>query len=310
MMLIDTYAAMRRNGKNRQVVLRYALLADPATGRLDNLVWGIDKDGDGKYAGVFGDIEWLPKNKISDAKLYVDGNEFTVGIPSENAFAITEPPKGQKQIAIPEELKTAAGSPKQTADTAHELETKLRQLLEQAASKRREATVAALPFALLIFAAAADQSHDQANPLYHELRQAGVPIPGAAKMPLPPPTMPDGLDDKTQQDILKKLSSEDFTLEQFTENNVVGPHILRITEHPKSEARSVDVWFIAYGDLKKLGNKKFLDRVLSSNEKKGRGRDLTPAELAKRKIVIKPEDAKHESYGHTIFTFLDRVEIS
>lgn len=136
MMLIDTYAALRRNGKNRQVVLRYALLADPATGRLDNLVWGIDKDGEGRYAGAFGDIEWLPKNKISDAKLYVDGDEFTVGIPSENAFAIVEPPKGQKQIAIPEELKTIAGSPKLTADAAYQLEMKLRQALAQAAAAK------------------------------------------------------------------------------------------------------------------------------------------------------------------------------
>lgn len=167
-----------------------------------------------------------------------------------------------------------------------------------------------IPFALLLFAAAAGNGHDQANPLYRELRDAGVPIPGAGKMPLPAPTMPDALDDKAQQEVLKKLAGEDFSVEQLTEESIVAPQILRITEHPKSEARSVDVWFIAHGDLKKLGNKKFLERVMSSNEKKGRGRDLTPAELARHKIAIKPEDEKHESYGHTVFTFLDRVQIS
>jgi len=133
--LVDTYAAMRRNGKNRPVVLRYALLVDPHTGRLENLVWGIDKESDGSYSGVFGDIEWLPKSKVSDAKLYVDGNEFTLGVPSENAFAIVETPKGQKQIPMPAELKNLMGAPKLSAESAYQLEVKLRQLLQQAAAK-------------------------------------------------------------------------------------------------------------------------------------------------------------------------------
>jgi hypothetical protein len=174
--------------------------------------------------------------------------------------------------------------------------------------------MAAVPLVLLTLAVAAGPGHEQANPLYRELREAGVPVPGVPRSPLPPPTMPDGLNDEGQQGVLKKLAGEDFSLEELTRESVVAPHILRISItyplKPQCEARSVDVWFIAHGDLDKLAGRKFLERVMNSNQKEGRGRDLSPEELARHGVAIKPADEKYEGYGHVVFSFLDRVEIT
>jgi hypothetical protein len=134
--LVDTDAAMLRNGKHRPVILRYALLLDPATGRLDSLVWGIDCDSQGRYLGAFGPIEWLPPNKVQDVGLDVDRKEFTLGVPSELAFALTALPQGQKQIPLPEDLKSVAGQPRLTPASAQFLETKLRAAVQRASADR------------------------------------------------------------------------------------------------------------------------------------------------------------------------------
>jgi hypothetical protein len=132
--LVDTPAFMPRGRGHAPVILRYVFLVDADTGRLDTLVWRIDLDQRGWYQGVVGPIEWLPPNKQVDCVMQADLNEFTLGVPSERAFAILRIPDGQKQVAIPEALRTAAGAPRLTAETARALDAGLRQLLREAHS--------------------------------------------------------------------------------------------------------------------------------------------------------------------------------
>jgi hypothetical protein len=134
--LVDTDAAMIRYRQHRPVILRYALLLDPMTGRLDSLVWGIDRDSQGRYLGAFGPIEWLPPSKVQDVALDVDAREFTLGVPSELAFALTALPQGQKQIPLTDDWKAVAGQPRLTPALAQFLETKLREVARRAASTR------------------------------------------------------------------------------------------------------------------------------------------------------------------------------
>jgi hypothetical protein len=129
MAIVDTHAVMLRGTGHRPVILRYSLLLDAGTGKLETLVWMIDRDNQGKYTGVGGTIEWLPPNKVQDVILHVDGKEFTLGVPTENAFGISELPRGQKQLAMPDDLKPIAGQKRLGVEAARHLERRLREML-------------------------------------------------------------------------------------------------------------------------------------------------------------------------------------
>src|SRR5438067_1281251 len=123
---------------------------------------------------------------------------------------------------------------------------------------------------LLLLAAPGSQgSHEDRNPLYRELRDAGVAVGPKQKAVLPPPTMADGLDAARQKAVVREVAGEDVDVEELLRNSVVAPHVLRIRDvtpsDPKAPARGVDVWFVAYGDLRLVADKKFLDRVMRSS---------------------------------------------
>jgi hypothetical protein len=132
MALVDTPMVMLRGNRHRPIIIRYALLVDANTGRLETLAWLLDRDDRGGYQGPASPIEWLPPNKINDAVLRVDTNEITLGVPSDNAFALVRLPEGQKQIAFPEDVKGVAAEANPSAAWAGWLEGKLRELLQQA----------------------------------------------------------------------------------------------------------------------------------------------------------------------------------
>jgi hypothetical protein len=129
---MDTPAFMPRGRGHAAVVLRYVFLVDAMSGRLDTLVWRIDTDGRGGYDGTVGLIEWLPPNKLVDATLQVDLNEFRLGIPSEKAFAVTSIPGGQRQLSIPDGLRPLAGTARPTGAQAGQIERQLREMIRAA----------------------------------------------------------------------------------------------------------------------------------------------------------------------------------
>jgi hypothetical protein len=132
MALVDTPMVMLRGNRHRPIIIRYALLVDGNTGKLETLAWLLDRDDRGGYQGSSSSLEWLPPSKISDAVLRVDTNEITLGVPSDNAFALVRIPEGQKQIAFPEDLKAVAAEANPSGAWAGWLEGKLRELLQQA----------------------------------------------------------------------------------------------------------------------------------------------------------------------------------
>jgi hypothetical protein len=156
-------------------------------------------------------------------------------------------------------------------------------------------------------------SHDRANALYLELRQKGVSVGADTGAKLPSPIFPDGLSAKDQQTLLKKTLGDEFNYDEFTRNSPNAPLRLRIREitptGPRSLTRQIEIVFIAYGDLKRLGNKKFLDRVLEVNRKEGKATPLPTEALKKRGILIAPELTDREGYGHLNFNLIDKVQL-
>lgn len=135
LMIFDSPSLMLVEGKHKPVALRYAVLVEERTGRLNTLVWALGREEDGKYSGPLGAIQWLPPNLTGDCMLHVDGSEFSLGQPTEKAFAMTSPPRGQKEIKVGDDLRSLVNRPRFSSATAGELEGKLRQALQHAAAK-------------------------------------------------------------------------------------------------------------------------------------------------------------------------------
>ncbi len=162
---------------------------------------------------------------------------------------------------------------------------------------------------------AADK-HDEQNPLFKKLTETGLDVGGKEKTKFPAPTMADGLTGAQQTAVIKSVIGTDYSYDEFVRDSVVAPQILKIRDipggDPKAPARGVDVWFVVHGDFKRLEDDKFLDKLLSSSKGsgEGKGKALEAADLAKRKIVIKKEDVKRESYGTLEFDFLEKVRLN
>jgi hypothetical protein len=123
----DTPALMHRNGIHVDVVLRYAFLVDPTSGRLDSLVWLIDRHE--RPTEVIGPLEWLAPNLLEAPPLHIDGNEFLLGQPTARTFATERIPQGMRQLALADDIRRLAAQPRYAPDEARRLHHTLRQLL-------------------------------------------------------------------------------------------------------------------------------------------------------------------------------------
>lgn len=142
MAVIDTHAVMVRGQAHRPAIMRHVLLVDAPTGRLETLSFGIDLDERGQYVGVNSHMEWLAGNAVDDCQLYVDRREFTVGIPSDNAFAVKAPPKGRMTVQFTKSLADLAGQPTLNAESLQALEHGLRKALWSAATRKSSSGLA------------------------------------------------------------------------------------------------------------------------------------------------------------------------
>ncbi len=154
--------------------------------------------------------------------------------------------------------------------------------------------------------------HEKLNPVYQELRQNGVDVGAASKIPLPQPLFADGLSPKEQQALIRKLIAEDYDYATFIRNSPVAPEKLILREIPPAAPRSVtrrlQVIFVAYGELDVVADKKFLDRVLDLNRKEGKAGAVSTEQLAARGLKL--TDPEHEGYGHIDFNLLDKVQLN
>jgi hypothetical protein len=137
MALVDTRVVLNRKGEHRWCIYRHALLVDPRNGALATLVWPIDIDTSGRrYAGVAGPVQWLPPGKIEDTVLRVDTAEFTLGVPSKKAFAVSKVPAGERELAFPEGVEKLAAAQQMTPETAYATEMWLWEMVRRDLAER------------------------------------------------------------------------------------------------------------------------------------------------------------------------------
>jgi hypothetical protein len=132
LMVYDAPMIMLRDGRHAPVVLRYAFVLDPATGRLDWLQWFIDQDADGGYLTAQGPMELLAPGHQETRIVHIDASKFRFGFLTEQALALTKLYTGRKQLPFPEGFQELAGQKPFTPESAAVLDATLRRLIQEA----------------------------------------------------------------------------------------------------------------------------------------------------------------------------------
>ena len=170
-----------------------------------------------------------------------------------------------------------------------------------------------LPLVLSAVLAAPAQppTHEAANPIFRQLLDPGLLVGPDLRVKVTPPVMADGLTAAQQKAVIEKVIGNDYQYAEFTRKSVVAPQLVRIGDakpsDPAAPARTVDVYFVAYGDFAATDDEKFLDRLTRTSQGSGTGRGLTAPDLEKRKITV--ADPKREGFGLIEFDFLEKVRL-
>lgn len=89
--------------RHLDMLMRYAVLVDKQTGKLQTLLWLLSPTKTGNYRLASAAMRRVTPGVIEDCLLHVDTAEITAGVPSARAFAVFGAPPGQ-DTTIPESL--------------------------------------------------------------------------------------------------------------------------------------------------------------------------------------------------------------
>jgi hypothetical protein len=153
--------------------------------------------------------------------------------------------------------------------------------------------------------------------LLAELLHSGVRMESGAIMKLPPPTLADGLSAADQQKVLAQLADERHPIAALQRKSVVAPFVLKITDDPSvagqtSRACHIDLWFVAYADLARVSDEKFVrqqfeaETSADANSSGSQLIALSSADLTARHIT---PAADERIFAGTIDLF-DRVRLT
>jgi hypothetical protein len=126
MLIFDAKAVMRQQNEHVPMIVRHAVLVQPDTGRLSTLVWLLTRD----YRAAEPAVQLLPNGMREQRSLSVKRDEFTLGIPSREAFALRRIPQG-KPVAYDDRLRWAATQRTFTAQSVPDVATILAAAAEQ-----------------------------------------------------------------------------------------------------------------------------------------------------------------------------------
>lgn len=158
-----------------------------------------------------------------------------------------------------------------------------------------------------------ENHHETANPLFAKLREPGVAVTPERRLPLPPPTMPDGLDAPRQREIIEQLVKQDHAPEEFLRRSLVAPYLLKIREleriEPLGRIQAVDLWCIAYGSLDQFRRSKHPNLFFKSRSD-AKVHELTSEELAARSLESVTRDDFEELFSFATFDIFDKVQLS
>jgi hypothetical protein len=95
MLMFDAPGLLFRDGKHQERITRHLCWIDPVTGKAATLVWLLAKQADGTSQVVQAEpLRLVPTATVEDRGIHVDGSQFFLGIPNNQAFALEDLPPG------------------------------------------------------------------------------------------------------------------------------------------------------------------------------------------------------------------------
>ncbi len=119
--VIDAPAVMLHRDRHQKMVVRFFIWVSAKTGKVGTTAWLLERRGD-EFAFAHTTFEYLPPGLVDDRIMHVDGGQFTLGIPSRTAFAMTSIPKG-RSFPVTDRLREVGRSVDYDQRSFHELIT-------------------------------------------------------------------------------------------------------------------------------------------------------------------------------------------
>jgi len=94
LLMFDVPAIYDRSNKHRQVINRHLVWINQNDGRLSMATWLFDSDKGLDTSWTTDPLRIVSENTREDRTIHVDGDEFFLGMPNENAFALQSLPPG------------------------------------------------------------------------------------------------------------------------------------------------------------------------------------------------------------------------
>ena len=183
----------------------------------------------------------------------------------------------------------------------------------------RRLTMSACALAVLLTTAFSvhAQSVSTGNPLLDELVNNGVEAPNKQKVLLPAPTLTDGMSAQQQENALLPYAKP-LGVDNFYDGGVRGRYSYKQSKQKNklndgSEVRTVDLYFVAIGDLGAIIKKDLLSDIIPKNNGGIAGipegsRELAAKELMKAGVTAgKQPDGSTMGFGTSQANLIDKV---
>jgi hypothetical protein len=168
----------------------------------------------------------------------------------------------------------------------------------------------------IIFAFLLLDAPEPANPLLKELLANGLPLPAGPTLRLPPAVMTSALTPQQQQVALSKAAGT-VPLDLFLKKSDAAPFALKVNSVEnagKRVAQTVDLYFVAHGNLDRVVREDVLNHLIGTDAKKGKNigkaEPLSADALQERGIKVLQAPNLEERYAGLDILLLDRVKIT
>jgi hypothetical protein len=173
-----------------------------------------------------------------------------------------------------------------------------------------------LLFSLLGTVALLAANQGTGNTVWGGLLEKGVPVSDGRSVPLPPPSMRDGLDASGQEAVLAKVADEQHPLDELMRQTIFAPFQLKIEPArettPDTPIFRVDLWFVAYGDWEKINPRDVGESLLNltgRHRTSGRTTAVAPQALARHRIQLSTRPDQEESFQSAVLSLVDLVQV-
>jgi hypothetical protein len=154
---------------------------------------------------------------------------------------------------------------------------------------------------------------EDGNASLQELLTKGLRLPNEQSIRLTAPTIRDGMTAEQQRMAIKSIA-EQVGVERFMRESVNSPFVINIEPAGKlvdAQIQTIDIWYIAYGSIDDVENRKLLEEVGKSHKTKSdlpeKMREITAEEL--KSIEPKPNLPTDFRFSHLQFGLLEKVHL-